>query len=177
MRRGKGASPKVGKGGSVRPITNRALETLLAILADELVEARFLDLFAGTGRVGLGALECGAAKVVFVEADGRVARLLRAALKGRPKTEAELLVGVVPRVLDRLAEPFDLVWADPPYDWKPCGEFADALRRLTTPGGLFVVEHHHKVSYQEFEQDWHLERQVKHGETRLSFFRSRFENS
>lgn len=147
----------------------------MAILADDLVEARFLDLFAGTGRVGLGALKSGATRAVFVEADGRVARQLRTALGDLSKStesEAHLLVGSIPNVLSRLEGSFELVWADPPYDWTPCSGFERQIRRLTTPGGLFIVEHHHKTSYQQFEEPWSLERQVKHGETRLSFYRA-----
>ncbi len=159
----------VGKGSKVRPTTGKVLETLMAIIADELEGVRFLDLFAGTGQVGLAALRAGAREVVFVEDDPRVAQALRHQIND--KSRVQVLRGRIPSALLRLRGPFQVIWADPPYDWKPEEDFFAKLADLASDNALLVAEHHHKTLYQPGAEHWTGTRQVKSGETRLSFFR------
>lgn len=155
----------------VRPTTGKVLESLLAILAPDLLDARAVDLFAGTGRVGLGFLEQGAARVDFVEADAKVASVLQGRLKAEEPDRARwrLLRGTLPAAARRLEGRYGIFWADPPYDWNGVDTLLPALAPFAEPGALLVVEHHHKTAYGESE-GWELYRQEKHGETRLSFF-------
>jgi len=152
----------------VRPTTAKVLESLLAILAPMLEGVRALDLFAGTGQVGLRFLEGGARSVHFVEGGEAVARALQPRL--RTVAEAHLIRGKIPNALKGLPGPFDLIWADPPYDWEGASSLLPALVPLATAGAVFVVEHHHKVPYLE-GYGWKLYRVREFGETRLSFFR------
>ena len=161
---------KPGKG--VRPTTSKTLESLLAILEPELPGARTCDLFAGTGQVGLGFFERGAASVTFVEGSNDVARQLQRRLR----EEAEpmgwtwtLQRGRVPGILEGLDQTYDLFWADPPYDWAEAQTLLPVLAKLAAPEAIAVIEHHHKTVYAEVD-GWELYRQSKFGETRLSFF-------
>lgn len=155
----------------VRPTTAKVLESLMAILAPQSDGARALDLFAGTGAVGLALLEQGAAEVTFLEADPRVAADLRRRLKQSGYGSAcQLVVGRVPGVLSRLRGKFRLLLADPPYDWDGAAHLLKALEPYGEGGATLVVEHHHKTVYREVG-GWTLYRQQKYGETRLSFFR------
>jgi 16S rRNA (guanine966-N2)-methyltransferase len=137
--------PAVG----VRPTSDRVREALFASLGD-LEGARVLDLYAGTGALGIEALSRGAAEVVFVERSRAALAVLRRNLAslelgaGRPGP-ARVVAGDVSGVLRRLGrarERFDLVLADPPY---ASDEAARALAALASgdvlaPGARVVVE-------------------------------------
>jgi 16S rRNA (guanine966-N2)-methyltransferase len=149
----------------------KVLESLMAILEPQSEGARALDLFAGTGAVGLALLEQGATQVTFVEGDARVASTLRRKLKESGQaSRCQLVTGRVPQVLSKLTERFTLLLADPPYDWPETASLLPALQRLAEPDAILVVEHHHKTVYPE-AAGWVMYRQQKYGETRLSFFR------
>ncbi|WP_299408343.1 16S rRNA (guanine(966)-N(2))-methyltransferase RsmD [uncultured Roseobacter sp.] len=109
---------KGDKGAHLRPTTDRVRESLFSVLShhDVIDDARVLDLFAGTGALGLEALSRGAAHVTFVD-DGRVAqKLIRQNIDKLRATEG---TRVIQRDATRLppcdADPFDLVFLDPPY--------------------------------------------------------------
>jgi 16S rRNA (guanine966-N2)-methyltransferase len=144
---------------------------MMAILAPDSEGVRALDLFAGTGRVGLKLLDQGAGEVTFVESDAKAASELRRRLKGSEHWPAcRLLVGRIPKVLERLQGRFSLMLADPPYDWEGSATLLPLLAAHAEPEAILVVEHHHKTLYPESD-GWSLYRQQKYGETRLSFFR------
>lgn len=99
----------------IRPTPDRVRETLFNWLGPRVVGARCLDLFAGSGALGLEALSRGAAKVIFVERDGVAVRELRARLAewGAVGGEVEHLDAV--RFLGSPARPFEIVFLDPPF--------------------------------------------------------------
>lgn len=105
----------------VRPTPDAMRERVFAVLGDRVVSAFFLDLFAGTGAVGLEALSRGAASVVFVERHRGVARILgsNCALFDLEDNRAHTLVqpaAAAVAALARRGEAFDLAWADPPFE-------------------------------------------------------------
>ena len=156
--------------GKVRPTSQKVLESLMAILAPRLEQAAVLDVFAGTGQVGLEALERGAKLVVFVEGDRRVADSLGENIRESDyRQECSIVRGRVPSVLSKVKGRFDLVLADPPYDWNKPESLLSSAARLTVNGGILVVEHHHKTPY-PCQTGWTVWRAEKFGETRLSFF-------
>lgn len=158
-------------GGKVRPTTSKVLESLAAILAPDLPDARVLDLFAGTGRVGLRLLEEGAESIVFVEGNRRVAQDLRNTVRSHSsKDRLSVVVGPIPKILARIHGQFHFAVCDPPYDWSDPSSLLPAARDLILPEGILVVEHHHKTEY-NVQSGWELSREEKFGESRLSFFR------
>ena len=157
-------------GGKVRPTTQKILGSLSSILRPRLEGAKVLDMFAGSGRVGLRILEEGAEHVIFVEAHRKVAQDLREIIRESPfKEHCSLVIGPVPKTLFKIKGTYDLLLCDPPYDWKEPKTLLPSSRHLCEIGGLLVVEHHHKTPY-EATEGWLLQRQEKFGETRLSFF-------
>ena len=143
----KGLTLRVPRGSKVRPTPQRVRESLFSILGERVVGARVLDLFAGSGSLGLECLSRGARSAVFVERDRDVASVLRENLRAfKAGDEARLLLRDVPRALRELsrdAERFDLVVMDPPYSRglvEPTVEAVDAAG-LLAPGGLIVVDH------------------------------------
>lgn len=152
----RGRHIKVPRGDTVRPTQDMVRQALFSSLAVHIPGCRFLDLFAGSGAVGLEAWSRGAASVVWVEADARVlsvlqdnVRTLCGAEAGR--TDDQEWKSVRSDVFRFLGAkgggvPYDLVFADPPYDRNR--EERWALRLLEelagggflSPGGFFVME-------------------------------------
>lgn len=167
-----GTRLRVPKKGT-RPTTERVREALFNILEvdGELDGARVLDLYSGSGGLGLEALSRGAVSVLFVEADRVAADVLRGNIA------AVGLGGVVRqrRVLDVLRagtdEPVDLVLVDPPYALDE-GELADGLAALA-PGGwvedgaLVVMERHRRAGPPRWPAGFHVLRDRRYGENVL----------
>jgi 16S rRNA (guanine966-N2)-methyltransferase len=134
--RHRGRRLEVPKGELVRPSAERLREALFSILEHQdppLAGARFLDLFAGSGAVGLEALSRGAARLIAIEADRAAATALRQNIEKLGEGErARLVIGDATR-LPRAVEPVDIVYLDPPYG---SGLTVAALVSLTAGGWL-----------------------------------------
>ncbi|MFP4149654.1 MAG: 16S rRNA (guanine(966)-N(2))-methyltransferase RsmD [Nitriliruptoraceae bacterium] len=108
-------------GAAVRPTADRVREALFSSLQPRLLGAHVLDLYAGSGALGLEAASRGAARVVLVERDRRVLEVLRSNVAAVGLAGVEVVAGEVAAVLagrgtpKLTAAPFDLVLADPPY--------------------------------------------------------------
>ena len=126
----------------IRPTPDRVRETLFNWLGTRLPGARCLDLFAGSGALGLESLSRGAAHVTFVERDGAAARELRARLSEWGATGAEVEHGDALRFLGGAGRPFDVVFLDPPFDSDFLTLAADRLESggWLAPGALIYVE-------------------------------------
>jgi len=132
----------------LRPTSARVRKALFDIIGPRVTGARILDLFAGTGSLGIEALSRGAASVAFVECDRRAVMLLRANLAalGLGAAETEVIRAPVAEALPRLAalgDRYNLVLADPPYETGLVNRTLAALvdGRHLAPGGLVVIEH------------------------------------
>ena len=143
----KGMRLRVPKGDKVRPTPARVRESLFSILGQRVVDARVLDLFAGSGALGLECLSRGAAHALFVEKDRAVLQVLRENLRGtRVEARAEVRARDVAGALVQLAgegRSFDLILMDPPY---AAGLVGPTLTALATHGllsedGIIVIDH------------------------------------
>lgn len=169
-----------GKG--TRPITDRAKEALFNILGKDIVAARVLDLFGGTGAVGIEALSRGAAEVIFVERSGKALKTIGRNLQNTQLAEqAQVIRGDAFKVLQRpdLA-PFDLIYVAPPqYEglWLQSLALLDARPELLTPDGEVIVQIHPK-EYEKTALE-HLERvdSRRYGSVQLDFYRMKRESS
>lgn len=167
-------------GDATRPTSDRLRETLFNVLAPRIEGAAFLDLYAGSGAVGLEALSRGAARVAFVEAAPAALKVLRANLAGLGVTAGyRIQAGPVGVFLRRsfTGEPpaFDLIFLDPPYD--AADEYAGTLGLLggaTTgrlaPGGLVIVEHRRKQPLEAAFGRLNRVRLLEQGDASLSFY-------
>jgi 16S rRNA (guanine966-N2)-methyltransferase len=171
----------VPPGDSTRPTSDRAREALFSALGS-LIRAwagrRFLDLYAGSGAVGLEALSRGAAEVVLVESDAKAARTITAnvAAVGLPgaevrRTTAELAVrslGVAG------GAPFDVVFADPPYDLGDdrLGEVLLAVRPALADDAVVAVERSTRGGTWEWPAGYEALRSRRYGEATLWYGRA-----
>ncbi|HLS78513.1 MAG TPA: 16S rRNA (guanine(966)-N(2))-methyltransferase RsmD [Nocardia sp.] len=157
-----------------RPTSDRVREALFSSLAARMDfdGARVLDLYAGSGALGLEALSRGAANALLVEADRKAAQVVRANIAELGLPGAELRVGTVSAVLAQGgAGAFDLVFADPPYELDSATLAAEVAQLAAggwlAPGALVVVER----SVRGPELDWPAgfvpAAPRRYGETRL----------
>ena len=151
----------------LRPSSDRRRETLFNWLAGELEGAVCLDLFAGSGALGLEAASRGAARVVLVEASREVAAALAASVRslgaGR---RVEVVHAQVARYLNREPVAQDVVFLDPPFAQPRLA--ADTLRRLTggwlAPGALVYLEVAARAERPAVPQGWRLRREATAGD-------------
>ena len=134
------------EGVNTRPTTDRIKETLFNILAPYVMDSDFLDLFSGSGAIGIEALSRGARKAVFVEKDPKALAALKWNLSHtKLEQKAEVRPGNVQRVLEepgREGAQFELIYLDPPYHE---GYYEPVLRqikeeKLLKKGGFIVAE-------------------------------------
>jgi 16S rRNA (guanine(966)-N(2))-methyltransferase RsmD len=164
------------KGPGLRPTADRVKEALFSILGARVSGARFLDLYAGTGAIGIEALSRGASSVTFVESDPTAGRLLRTNLSACGlETDAELFPSKAETFLRGTrtgAAAFDIIFADPPYQLDVETTLWPALTatRALVPGGLLVLEHATRQALPPATASLSLLRQYRYGDTTLSVF-------
>lgn len=170
----------VPAGDRTRPTSDRVREALFSALESmtDLSGARFADLYAGSGAVGLEALSRGADHVLLVESDARVARVVRENLRALAVgPAARLVTGKVAQVLAAGPDgpPYDVVFADPPYS-VPDADVTAMLAVLTGGGWLaadavVVVERSSRSPELEWVPGLTAERSRRYGETTLWYGR------
>lgn len=162
-----------------RPTSDRLRETLFNILARRIEGARFLDLCAGSGAVGIEALSRGAAHVTFVDQSRLICALIEANLDefGVETERREVVCSEASAFLRRCAKkesaPFDTVFFDPPYesDYEVVLDHVDAhSAQLLAKDGLMIVEHHKKKELSEEFGALHRYRLLKQGDSALRFY-------
>jgi 16S rRNA (guanine966-N2)-methyltransferase len=168
------------RGLQTRPTSDRLRERLFDILSQRVDGCRFVDLYAGTGAVGIEALSRGAAHVWFAEnAEPALASIRQnlAALKiGRGFTLEDRGVGAMLQRLAKLPQTVDLVFLDPPYEAE--AEYSGTLnflgsirgRETLAPDALVVAEHSSKATLAMRYGALEHRRLVKQGDAALSFF-------
>jgi len=158
---------------TIRPISDRVKQSLFDILMYDIGGARFLDLFAGSGAVGIEALARGASEVVFVDKDGKCANLVRKNLNELGFRNAIVLATGFEMAISNFAlqqQKFDLIFVDPPYE---TGLIEKALKLLKdndilTKKGYIIVKRHKKEPVGEYFKVFD---ERKYGDTILTFVR------
>jgi 16S rRNA (guanine966-N2)-methyltransferase len=167
-------SVRAPSGRAVRPTPARVKEALFSILGPRIDGARVLDLFAGSGALGLEALSHGAAHATFVEAHRPTAEALRRTVTELALSDrATVLAQPAERVARALPGRYDIVFADPPYAQPyPAETFGDLRRRGTIdPDSLVVYEHSARSSPPD-DPVFHRERTASYGQVALTFLRA-----
>jgi 16S rRNA (guanine966-N2)-methyltransferase len=170
-------------GLDTRPTSDRLRETLFNVLAPRISGASFLDLYAGSGAVGIEAISRGAARVAFVERDPAAARVLRGNLESLHISEGfRVHAGSVKTFLQKRAadagpkpDPNDIVFLDPPYD--AADEYASTLNLLggstaahLAPDAVVIAEHRRKTALDERYGFLRRTRLLEQGDAALSFY-------
>ncbi|HEU5135209.1 MAG TPA: 16S rRNA (guanine(966)-N(2))-methyltransferase RsmD [Steroidobacteraceae bacterium] len=159
-------------GVEIRPTPDRVRETLFNWLQPRMDQARVLDLFAGSGALGLEALSRGAAQVTFIEKDRRAAAAIEAVTREWQEANARV---VCASALTWLAAPvsgphFDIVFLDPPYDSDLLAAAAKALVGRLAPDARVYLESRARDSLPELPASWKELRAGKAGEVGYHLF-------
>jgi 16S rRNA (guanine(966)-N(2))-methyltransferase RsmD len=170
-------------GVATRPTSDRLRETLFNVLAPRIEGTHFLDLYAGSGAVGIEALSRGAASVEFVERAEPALRVLRANLARLGVTAGFRIHGAGVGAVLRKMKPatsnpgaaFDLVFLDPPYDAlqeyaATLGLLGGAAKSLLAGGALVIAEHRKKERLEDCYGDLARTRLLQQGDVALSFY-------
>jgi len=170
------------RGLELRPTSDRLRETLFNVLAPQIEGARFLDLFSGTGAIGIEALSRGASQVVFVEKHAPAVGLIRKNLESLGiKTEARVTALDAVKALEKLSVAcdggsarFDCIFLDPPYaaaeEYQRVLEFIGSSNLLIADG-IVIAEHVRKFELEENIGSLRRVRVLRQGDAALSFYR------
>ena len=163
-----------------RPTSDRLRETLFNILTPRIEGARFLDLCAGSGAVGIEALSRGAAHVTFVDRSRKMYALIETNLDllnvGDSETEvvSREALDFLSRNVKREAEPFDVIFFDPPYamDYEEVLDYVgENAAGLLAQDGVVVVEHHKKKALPKGFTELQCYRVLRQSDSYLTFYK------
>ena len=175
----KGRHIHLPKKSKIRPTSDGIKESLFNIL-QEFTGKLFLDLFAGSGNVGLEALSRGAAKVVFIEKNAAMVNAIKKNIvelgfSGRDEIIAiEAARGI--RQLQKRSERFDFLFADPPYEKGFISEIFQCLGEwnVVSEDGVVVIQHSIREDiHEQYPSDFILTDQRRYGDTLLTFLKIR----
>jgi 16S rRNA (guanine966-N2)-methyltransferase len=140
----KGKNLKYPKNHSFRPTQSKVKEALFNIIQDRVGDSVFLDLFCGTGAIGLEALSRGARKVVFSDEN---TQLLKQNLQGIPPECYQVVAGDIKKFFKFNQEKFNIIFLDPP--WKEASLYEYTLKAIfefdILETGLIICEHYKKI--------------------------------
>jgi len=172
----RGCRLKTPTGDRIRPTADRVKESLFEIIGERIRNARVLDLFAGTGNLGIEALSRGARCALFVDTSRSAVRLIgqnliRTHLGERAeiwKSDCESALGR----LEKMNRRFEIVLLDPPYGYDRAASLLKqlCLGKLLSLGGLMAVEHDRRSNLPEHIGSLERSDQRRFGDTMLSFY-------
>ena len=162
-------------GMDVRPTSDRLRETLFNILAPQMEGARFLDLFAGTGAVGIEAISRSAREAVLVESNKKAARAIRENIESLGiGSETSIIEQEAAKAIRALTGKFDIVFLDPPYSLH--GQYEQCLTALghsalLIADSIVIAEHEKRFTPEERYGELQCYRRLVQGDAALSFYR------
>ena len=175
---------KAPEGDKTRPTSQVAREALFNVLASRIAGALFIDMFAGSGAVGIEALSRGAGKVIFVDISRDCGALIRDNLKllGAGTRETLVLAADIAKPdsfkeiregIKRLGEAAaDLIFADPPYSFEGVGSLPASIAgsSLCAADAMIIIEHGKKIAVPQRAGDFELIRSRQYGDSIMSFY-------
>ncbi|SDF76896.1 16S rRNA (guanine(966)-N(2))-methyltransferase RsmD [Sporolituus thermophilus] len=171
----KGTKLKTPRGLDVRPTADRVKESMFNILGSVVLDADVLDLFAGTGNLGLEAVSRGAKSAIFVDnSPASIALIKENIIHTKLADRTHVYKSDALRYIDRaaqLGQNFDLIFCDPPYNKGLATAVAEKLdnRLLLRENGLLVIEHSRREILNDNFFNLNIVLTKQYGETMISF--------
>jgi 16S rRNA (guanine(966)-N(2))-methyltransferase RsmD len=171
----KGRRLKAPTWPGLRPTSDKLRETLFNVLGPRVVDARVLDVYAGTGAIGIEALSRGAAHVTFVESDRRARALIAANLAlcavetGYTIEPMSATQAFSALPTSAAFVPFDFILLDPPYA-QPPAQSLDGVDRVLAASGVVVLEHARRVPVPDRHGRLARARDLVSGDSALAFY-------
>lgn len=168
----RGRRLKTLPGFDVRPTTDGVKEAIFSIIQFDVEGAVVLDLFAGSGQLGIEALSRGAKKVVFVDNSPESIKVVRANLSHTQLEKNAVVVNTPNNVfLKSTREVFDIAILDPPYEHKLIQKSMPQLIEKMSPQGIIICEHEKETVLPEEYGDFKVSKIYRHGRTNLTVYR------
>lgn len=167
----RGRKLKSPENRDIRPTTDNVKESLFNILQFDIEGRRVLDLFAGTGQLGIECLSRGAAEATFVDRDKEAVRIVRDNLKSCGLT-AQVWQEDALQFLER-GQRYDLIFVDPPYD---SGLYEPVLEKINlvdilSDGGIIICETRRERELPEMSAPYYKSREYRYGSVKLCLFK------
>ena len=161
------------EGLDTRPTTDKVKEAVCSALQFDFPGAKVLDLFAGSGQMGIEALSRGASGAVFIDADPRALACIKQNVKacGFAERSAVLRSDAV-SYLQRTTERFDIAFLDPPYRHDILPQILPLLAEKMQKNGIIVCEHEPECKLSERILHFDLQKQKKYGKIIISIYRN-----
>lgn len=166
----RGRRLKTPEGQDIRPTTDNVKESVFNILQFDIEGRRVLDLFAGTGQLGIECLSRGAREAVFIDADRDAVKIVRENLKtcgfSAPVLQQDAL-----SFLNNCGK-FDLIFVDPPYD---AGLYGPVLEKINSvdilsDGGIILCESRRETVLPEMRRPYYKKKEYRYGRVKLSLY-------
>jgi 16S rRNA (guanine(966)-N(2))-methyltransferase RsmD len=160
----------------IRPTSDMVKESLFNILGNEIIESDFLDLFGGTGGVGIEAISRGAKHVVFIDNSIKSIKVLRKNLENlKIDDDAEIFNADYLTAISKLhrnGKLFDIIFIDPPYSTGIAQRALEQIHeeKILKDGGIIIVEHDLRDLMPERVGSIAMYREKRYGNTKLSFY-------
>ena len=174
----KGIKLQAGDFEDFRPITNRIKESLFGTLGDQIIASRILDLFAGSGSIGIEALSRGANHCIFVERSHKIANVLLRNLKKLKCNSAnyELIIADVYKSFQKLnlqQYEFDFIFSDPPFRTPIVQRILQEISKfnLLKTKGILIIRHHKKEIFQDQQFKFETIRYKEYGDSTVRLYR------
>ena len=166
----RGRKLKTPENYDIRPTTDNVKEALFNIIQFDIEGRRVLDLFAGTGQLGIEALSRGAKSCVFVDENREAVRIVKDNLKTCGLSAAVLQENALDYL--RRGERFDLVFVDPPYD---AGLYEPVLKTLNlvdnlSDGGIIICEARREIPLPELQQPYRKGKEYRYGKVKICIY-------
>ncbi len=162
------------EGNDVRPTTDRVKEAVFSVIQFDIEGRRMLDLFAGSGQMGIEALSRGAAEAVFVDSSPHSVAVVRENLRACGLNGAAVVVQgdalsyLVPRAG---RQEFDYAFLDPPYGKGILQSVLPAVASVVKPGGAIICESPAEEELPKAVGDFVVDRQYRYGKIKVTFYR------
>ena len=166
----RGRRLKTPEGQDIRPTTDNVKESVFNILQFDIEGRRVLDLFAGTGQLGIECLSRGAREAVFIDADRDAVKIVKENLKtcgfSAPVLQQDAL-----SFLNNCGK-FDLIFVDPPYD---AGLYAPVLEKINSvdilsDGGIILCESRRETMLPDMRKPYYKKKEYRYGRVKLSLY-------
>lgn len=169
----RGRRLKTLEGMDTRPTTDRVKEGLFNIIQFDLPACRFLDLFAGSGQIGIEALSRGAEYAVFIDQNRDALQIIKENLLTTGLLKKARAVSMEAKTyLQSVKVPFDIVFLDPPYHQGILPEILPLVAQKTTPTGMIICEHEKNEELPAEICNFHLKKQYRYGKIMLSVYKT-----
>lgn len=160
------------KNSDVRPTTDMIKESIFNIIQNDVIDCDFLDLFAGSGAIGIEAISRGANKVVFCDNSKESIKLIKQNL-AMLKEEAEILFGDYEYALTRLKNrQFDIIFLDPPYEFKDIKAVLNKIaeNNVLSDTGMVIFESLYDKNFDKNVEGFNIIKSKKYGITAIDIY-------